>query len=111
MKIPAEAIPPATNLGRVVDEERKTEPVANLASLANDLSPSLQGRPPPTAPRPAHAGRPVNVLVVSEETNAAPVVERRKGERRLESRPVLLDTRTNSSRRRSSASGRINIKV
>jgi len=111
MKIPAEAIPPAPNPGRAVDEDRKTEPVANLASLANDLSPSLQGRPLPTAPRPKHSARPLAAPAVSEETSSVPIVERRKGERRLESRPVLLDTRTDTGRRRSSAAGRINIKV
>ncbi len=111
MKIPAEVIPPVPNLGRGLDDERKTEPVANLGGLANGLSASPQGRSLPMRQRPAGALRTVNAPAVVEEAATPPLVERRKGERRSEVRPVLLDTRTNTSRRRSSVDGRINIKV
>jgi len=43
--------------------------------------------------------------------NATVAVERRQGERRVENRPVLLDTRSKKGRREGTASGRINIKV
>jgi hypothetical protein len=110
MKIPAETIPPVPNLGREISDERKTEPVSNLAGLASGLSASPQGRPLPTQPRPPGGSR-VDSPPAVEEAGAPPVVERRKGERRSESRPVLLDTRTSKGRRQSPGDGRINIKV
>lgn len=111
MKIPAEMIPPVPNLGREIDDERKTEPVANLAGLASGLSASPQGRPLPTQQRPPGDSRVASAPAAVEEAGAPPAVERRKGERRAESRPVLLDTRSKTGRRQSSGEGRINIKV
>ncbi len=47
----------------------------------------------------------------TEAAAAAVAVERRQAERRVEKRPVLLDTRSKKARRQGTASGRINIKV
>lgn len=113
MRIPAEIIPPVGNPNKEADAARKPEPVGVAAGLANDLSASpqndraLAGREPPP-PRSAEAAA---TTTGTPAVNATVAVERRQGERRVENRPVLLDTRSKKSRRQGTASGRINIKV
>ncbi len=113
MRIPAEIIPPAGNLSKPLDGAKKPEPVGSAAGLANDLSASPQndraraGREP-AAPRRADAAA---TTTAAPAVPATVAVERRQGERRVENRPVLLDTRSKKGRREGTASGRINIKV
>jgi len=111
MRIPAEAIPPAANLSKDLENTRKAEPVARTARLANEISAS------PQEPAQFFAGReqrrqPVaqENAIARHESQALPV-ERRQSERRSENRPVLLDTRSNRGRRRASGEIRISIKV
>ena len=113
MRIPAEIIPPVGNLNKALDGAKKPEPVGDAAGLANDLSASpqndraLAGREPAAPRRADAAATPTGTPAV----NATVAVERRQGERRVENRPVLLDTRSKKGRREGTASGRINIKV
>lgn len=111
MRIPAEAIPPAPSVAKEAESPRKPEPVTKVSTLANDLSASPQTPSRPFHERPPYAQETVAPTVpVSDDARAVPL-ERRKGERRSENRPVLLDTRSKRCRRESSRTSRISIKV
>lgn len=113
MRIPAEIIPLVGNLNKEVDNAKKPEPVGGAAGLASDLSASpqndraLAGREQAAPPRADTAA--ATTGTPAADTTVA--VERRQAERRVENRPVLLDTRSKKGRRQGTASGRINIKV
>lgn len=111
MKIPAEAIPPAPSTPRDAESHRKPEPVAKVNALTNDLSalpqnPSRSYREPPP-----YAQETVARDALAPDSARAVPIERRKGERRSENLPVLLDTRSKRCRRESSRTNRVNIKV
>lgn len=108
MRIPSEALPPAGKLGRELDAERRAEPVNDSTRLANDLS-SARGDAAPA--RPAQAAPAATGTGAVGEDSPAVFVERRQAERRIENRPVLLDTRSGNRRRKGPGAGSINIKV
>lgn len=111
MRIPAEVVPPATNVSKEPDDVRKAEPVTSAATIANDLSAGPQNQPLPAAKQ----RRPRQPLAAAgaeaQLDDQRPLVERRQKERRLEKRPVLLDTRSRSGRRKAGGDVNINIKV
>ena len=111
MRILTELIPPLVNVAKERGSERKSEPVGSSNPLENDLSTSPQSYSPALR-RDAATSPPANenALAPVEENKAVPV-ERRKSERRSENRPVLLDTRSRTGRRRASGDVRIDIKV
>ena len=119
MRIPAEAIPPVANLSReLLESDRKAEPVGAAARLADGLSASPQGQPPPFGehelrPPPAAAATPAPAPAEQENTSpGTPMAgERRRAERRSEKQPVLLDTRLKKGRRQAPGDVGINIKV
>lgn len=113
MRIPAEIIPPAGNLNKEVDNAKKPEPVGVAAGLANDLSASPQNDQPLAGKEQALPQRAAAAATTTGTPTVIPTVavERRQAERRVEKRPVLLDTRSKNGRRQGTASGRINIKV
>jgi hypothetical protein len=116
MKIPADAVPPLGNVSRELEGDRKAEPVGNAARLANELSTSLRGQPPPFGEQQARtlspSQSPTPAAVSQEHEGPPPGVERRQQpERRSENRPVLLDTRARKGRRQDPGEVRINIKV
>jgi len=111
MRIPAEAIPPVTNLNKDLDVGRKAEPVGASGRVGNELSASAQGEPALPGDQPARRPPrpPAGPLAPPQST---PVTgERRQAERRSEKRPVLLDTRSRKGRRQTPGEGGINIKV
>ncbi|MCM8613645.1 hypothetical protein [Accumulibacter sp.] len=113
MRIPAEIIPPVGNPNKEPDGARKPEPVGVAAGLANDLSASSQNDRAlaGSEPAPARSAAAAAATPGSPAVDATVAVERRQGERRVENRPVLLDTRSKKGRRQGTASGRISIKV
>lgn len=114
MRIPNEALPfPQRESETPADaKEKNTKPVAGTAQIRSALSDLLPG-----------AGHPPNSNADSDEENpgatqngrknrdqpATP--ERRHDERRKANWPVLLDTRTAQTRRRSSRTPTINVKI
>jgi hypothetical protein len=113
MRIPAEVIPPVGNLNKEANNATKPGPVGGAGGLANDLSASPQNGQPlagrgQAAPQRAGAAA---ATTGTPTVNPTVAVERRQAERRVENRPVLLDTRSKRGRRQGTASGRINIKV
>ncbi|MCM8594562.1 hypothetical protein [Accumulibacter sp.] len=108
MRIPSETLPPAGKLGRELDAERRAEPVNDSTRLANDLS-SAHGEAAPA--RPAQAAPAATGAGAAAEESPPAFVERRQTERRVENRPVLLDTRSGNRRRKGPGAGSINIKV
>lgn len=89
MQIPPEAIPPAVSPRKEPAGERKVEAVASATRLADALS----------AP-------PKDQTLAFIET-----AERRRAERRVENRPVLLDTRSRRGRREASGEVQFSLKV
>jgi len=107
MRIPAEVIPLVGHLGKDLAVDRKAEPVGAYGGLAKELPSSPRGeaaqedeqrrrQPPAVAPAPQ---------------TIPPTGERRQAERRVEQRPVLLDTRSKQGRRRGPGTKSIDIKV
>jgi hypothetical protein len=86
MIIPSETIPQAGNATSKPDEKRKTAPVRYASSTGYELSHSAPG-------------------------NGNSRRERRKEERRVENKPVLLDTRALRTDRRKAAAPRINVEI
>ncbi|MEF8697844.1 MAG: hypothetical protein V5B32_10320 [Candidatus Accumulibacter sp. UW26] len=113
MRIPAEVIPPLAGPIREPDVERRAEPVGSSARLADDVTASPQGQPPPfraREARPQLAASPAPAPVDQDSDQAAPV-DRRKTERRRENQSVLLDTRSSRGRRKTAGEVPLNIKV
>mgnify|MGYP000858798271 FL=1 len=111
MKIPAEAIPPIANVGREIEGDKRVEPVNSLARLASDVLASPQEETPSSAPGATYRPRAATAAAGHQAENPLLPVERRRAERRVENRPVLIDTRSNRGRRRGVDDARINIKV
>jgi hypothetical protein len=111
MRIPAEVIPPVAILSKEIEGERKAEPVGNAAGLPDEVSASPQGQAPPFAERGKRRQATSPAPVIRQQQEPPPEIERRQAERRSESRPVLLDTRTQRGRRQASGDKRINIEV
>ncbi|SBT09806.1 conserved hypothetical protein [Candidatus Accumulibacter aalborgensis] len=116
MRIPAEAIPPVANLSsELLDSDRKTAPVGAAARLADGLSGTPQGRPPPFGENELRPPPAAPATAPPEQENASPGTptagERRRAERRSAKQPVLLDTRLKTGRRQGPGEVGINIKV
>ena len=112
MRIPAEVVPPVSNISKEPDDVRKPEPVSSATTIANDLSGGLQDQLPPGA-NPPPRRQPAAAEAGGDVPPEAhpPAIERRQRERRIEKRPVLLDTRSKSGRRKAGGDVKVNIKV
>lgn len=109
MRIPAEVVPLVANLGKDSDEVSKPEPVGSVAAIGTELSATLPDLQP--ADRRQRQQRDGPATEEAPAQDATPPVERRQKERRTEQRPVLLDTRSRSGRRKAGGDVTVNIKV
>lgn len=118
MRIPTDVIFPNLNESdnKTLSEEKGAQPVDSSASLRATLSNSLSKEKHAleetikrVKPGQNGQGNPAR----SGDQRAAPRIgsERRKGERRKEKLPVLLDTRISRSRRKSSRDSPIDFKI
>ncbi|MEF8731774.1 MAG: hypothetical protein V5B40_07640 [Candidatus Accumulibacter meliphilus] len=111
MRIPAEVVPPVANIRRESDDVSKPEPVTGAKGINNELSSALPKQPWPAPERPRREPHDAPENTPTEAENPPAAVERRQKERRSEKRPVLLDTRSKSGRRKAGGDVKINIKV
>jgi hypothetical protein len=111
MRIPAEVVPPVTNVGRETDGVSKPEPVSGAKSIGNELSSALPKQPWPSREQSRQEQRDAPENTPPQATNPPAAVERRQQERRVAKRPVLLDTRSQRGRRKAGGDVKINIKV
>jgi len=109
MRIPAEVVPPVTNLGKENDEVRRPEPVTIAASISNDLSTALPDQAP--AERDQRRRQQREPAAVADGKQQPGGIERRQNDRRVKKQAVLLDTRSKRGRRQASGDAKINIKV
>lgn len=117
MRIPNDALPlylgeTAKRAGAEANQPKAVDGLANLrAALPNDLPSQPQTRPEDEAAaeeNPELAGQNQNRRLNRGQYESE---ERRKGERRKEKRPILLDTRLTRSRRESARDSAIDLKI
>jgi len=119
VRIPAEVVPPATNVGREPDDVSKPEPVTGAKGIGSGLSTALPKHPwPARERRPREQARraqqetPEATPAETAEAATPPgAVERRQKERRSSTQAVILDTRSERVRRKAGGDVKINIKV
>ncbi len=105
MKLPIEPLSALEKLPVQPDGDvRQTEPVTAARSIGGE-APTVSYGASPRRRRPGAGGDgPDDMPVYSGE-------ERRKGERRLDSKPAMLDTRVRRDRRRQSRNAGVDLKV